>query len=166
VREEPKSIRLGETGVSCATVPIVEALLGCRGTAVHALHGQWKEHLFSAESVTKGEDGRFTAIFLAPQMRLATIALTPPHTISFNRTRSIPAAFEPEYALFDLAVVNLSAKALRLALGPGFSVTENEAERVVSAAGVPIAVRMALPDGSIRYENRALDYAYTLKEVH
>ena len=165
VREEPKTIRLGETGVSCAIAPLVEALLAQRGTAVHAIQGNWKDHAFVAESVTKGEEGRFTAIFLAPQMRLATITLTPPHTITFDRARSIPSAFEPEYALFDLAVINLPPDVLRRVLGGGFVVAVRGDVREVSAGGTPIAVRTALPDGTVRYENKALDYTYTLKEV-
>ncbi len=165
VREEPKAIRLGEMGVSCAIAPLAEALLAQRGTAIHAIQGNWKEHAFVAESVTKGEEGRFTAIFLAPQMRLATITLTPPHTITFDRARSIPSAFEPEYALFDLAFINLPPDVLRRALGSGFAVAVRGDVREVSAGGTPIAVRTALPDGTVRYENKALDYTYTLKEV-
>jgi len=166
VREEPKTIRLGETGVSCAIAPLAEALLTQRGTVIHAIQGNWKDHTFVGESVTKGEEGRFTAIFLAPQMRLATIVLTPPHTITFDRARSIPSAFEPEYALFDLAVINLPPDVLRRVLGSGFAVAVRDDVREVSAGGTPIAVRTALPDGTVRYENKALDYTYTLKEVH
>lgn len=165
VREDPRTIRLGDSGVACATTPLVKELLAIRGTSVHAVQGSWKDHVFSAESVTKGEDGRFTAIFLAPHMRLATITLTPPHTITFDRARRIPSAFEPEYALFDLAVVNLPADRLRLALGASFTVSEADDRRTISAAGRPIAVRTALPDGTVRYENLPLGYAYVLKEV-
>jgi hypothetical protein len=165
VREDPQAIRLGESGVRCAMTPIVEALLAQRGTAVHAIQGNWKDHAFVAERVTKGEEGRFTAIFLAPQMRLATITLTPPHTITFDRARSIPSAFEPEYALFDLAVINLPPDVLRRVLGGGFVVAVRGDVREVSAGGTLIAVRTSLPDGTVRYENKALDYTYTLKEV-
>ena len=165
VREDPRTIRLGENGVRCAMTPLVEALLEQRGTAIHAIQGCWKDHSFVAESVTKGEADRFTAIFLAPQMRLATITLTPPHTIAFERARSIPSAFEPEYALFDLAVVNLPPDRLRRALGKGFAVEERADTRTISAGGETIAVRTALPEGTVRYENKALDYTYTLKEI-
>lgn len=165
VREEPRSIRLGEAGVSCATAPLAEALLARRGSAIHSVQGSWKDHVFAAECVVKCDPGRFTAIFLAPQMRLATLTVTPPHVITFERARQIPSAFEPEYALFDLAVVNLQADELRRALGDMFDVVERGGTRVVSAAGEQVAVRIALPDGSVRYENITLGYSYTLKEI-
>ncbi len=113
----------------------------------------------------KGIPGRFTAIFLAPQMRLATLVVTPPHTLSFDRARQKPDAFEPEYAIFDLAVVNLSAESLRRALGDPFTVVDRDGKRTVSADGSPVAVRTALPDGSVRYENLSLEYTHVLREV-
>ena len=87
------------------------------------------------------------------------------YVITFERARQIPSAFEPEYALFDLAVVNLQADELRRALGDMFDVVERGGTRVVSAAGEQVAVRIALPDGSVRYENITLGYSYTLKEI-
>ena len=165
VREEPKTILLGDSGVPCAAAPLAAALLAQRGTAIHAIQGSWRDHVFAAECVTKATPASFTAVFLAPQMRLATLTITPPHTIAFDRARAIPAAFEPEYALFDLAVVNLPTDALRPALGTPFTVDELPGVRTVSAAGAPLAVRTLLPDGTVRYENLALGYTYTLKEV-
>ena len=165
VREQPHEIRLGEAGVRIAAAPLVEALLEFRGTAVQSVQGSWKDRVFAAECVVKGEPGRFTAIFLASQMRLATLAVTPPHTLSFDRARQVPDAFEPEYAVFDLAVVNLPAETLRRALGDPFTVVERNGRRTVSADGSVVAVRTMLPDGSVRYENAVLEYAYVLKEV-
>ena len=165
VREEPLSISLGETGVRCAMAPLAEALLKRRGTVVQSIQGSRKESVFSAECVMKCESDRFTAIFLAPQMRLATLTITPPHTLTFDRARQIPAAFEPEYALFDLAVVNLPTADLKRSLGEDLYVTENGATRTVFAAGVAIAVRTMLPDGSVRYENIPLEYSYTVREL-
>ena len=165
VREEPLSIRLGETGVRCAAAPLAEALLKRRGTVVQSIQGSRKENVFSAECVMKGEKDRFTAIFLAPQMRLATLTITPPHTLTFDRARQIPDAFEPEYALFDLAVVNLPIEDLKRSLGDGMSVVERDGVRTIYAAGVPVAVRTMLHDGSIRYKNIPLEYSYTVKEL-
>ena len=165
VRDEPNVIRLGESGVRCAAAPLAEALLERRGTTIHAISGSWRDRTFAAECVIKAVPESFTAIFLAPQMRLATLTVTPPHTLTFDRARQLPGAFEPEYALFDLAVVNLSAASLRNALGDDFTVVESGVRRTVSAAGVPLAVRTLQPDGAVRYENLALEYTYTLKEV-
>ena len=165
VREQPHEIRLGEDGARLAAAPLAEALLEYRGTAIQSVQGRWKDREFSAECVVKGIPGRFTAIFLAPQMRLATLVITPPRTLSFDRARQIPDAFEPEYAVFDLAVVNLSAESLRRALGEPFTVVERDGKRTVSAAGSPLAVRTVLPDGSVRYENVSLEYTFVLKEV-
>ena len=165
VRDEPKAIRIGAAGVCCAVAPLAEALLERRGVTVHAIQGTWRDHVFAAECVTKGEPGSFTAIFLAPQMRLATLTVTPPHKLTFDRAHQIPTAFEPEYALFDLSVVNLPSDVLRRALGADFTVVETATKRTVSSAGVTLAVRTLLADGTVHYENLALGYAYTLKEV-
>ena len=113
----------------------------------------------------KGESDRFTAIFLAPQMRLATLTITPPHTLTFDRARQIPEAFAPEYALFDLAMVNLPTAELRRALDDGMTIVEHDRTRTVFAAGVAVAVRTLLPDGSIRYENIPLEYSYVVKKL-
>lgn len=165
VREEPQSIRLGETGVRCAVAPLAEALLKRRGTLVQSIQGSRKENVFSAECVMKGESDRFTAIFLAPQMRLATLTITSPHTLTFDRARQIPEAFAPEYALFDLAMVNLPTAELRRALDDGMTIVEHGRARTVFAAGVAVAVRTLLPDGSIRYENIPLEYSYVVKKL-
>lgn len=166
VREDPHVIALGETGVKCATAPLVSALLERRGVTAQALSGHWKERVFTAECVLKGEDDRFTAVFLAPHMRLATLTLTPPHTVSFERARQIPAAFEPEYLLFDLAVVNLSADRLRRALGGAFRVEERGNVRRVCAGGREVAVFARESDGRSVYENHVFEYGYTIKEMH
>lgn len=165
VREEPETIRVGEAGLPCAMAPLAEALLAQHGTTVSAVNGNWKDHVFSAECVLKGEEGRFTVVFLAPQMRLATLTITPPHTITFERARALPAAFEPEYALFDIAVVNLPANVLRKSLGTSFVVSETGATRTVLAHGVPVARRQKMPNGLVHYDNLSLGYSYDLKEV-
>ena len=165
VRDEPKAIRVGESGVSCAAAPLAEALLKQRGTIVSALNGSWKDHVFSAECVVRGEEDKFTAVFLAPHMRLATLTLTPPHTVTLERARSVPAAFEPEYALFDLAVVHLPTIALKQALGGDFVVAETATTRTVSTRGQTVARRQKLPNGLTRYENLSLGYSYDLKEI-
>lgn len=165
VRESPREIVMGETGVKCATTSLVKALMTKRGVVVQAISGHWKSRVFTAECVLKGEDACFTAIFLAPHMRLATLKLTPPHTIAFERAREIPSAFEPEYLLFDLAVVNLPLDVLRGALGGRFRVEENRLGRRVYLGSREVASLVREDDGRMTYENRMYDYGYSVKEV-
>ena len=77
VREAPQPVRVAD-GVTIDSAPLVEALLARTGTVVQAVNGSWKENAFAAEVVMKGDGRQLTAIFLAPQMRLATITLTRP----------------------------------------------------------------------------------------
>ena len=101
VRETPERVRVAD-GVQLETTPLVEALLGFKGTRVQAANGAWKDQVFSAQCVLKGDGEMLTAVFLAPQLRLLTITLTKPHTVTCERAAQIPRAFEPEYALADL----------------------------------------------------------------
>ena len=115
VREKPESVRVAD-GVQLATTSLVEALLGFKGTRVQAANGAWKDQVFSAQCVLNGDGEKLTAVFLAPQLRLLTITLTKPHTITCERAPQVPRAFEPEYALADLAYVNLDTETLRRAV--------------------------------------------------
>ena len=54
VRENPVSVRVAD-GVQLETAPLVEALLKFRGTRVQAANGSWKDQVFSAQCVLKGD---------------------------------------------------------------------------------------------------------------
>jgi len=164
VRDEPRPVRIAD-GVMLDSVPLVEALLARTGTVVQAVSGSWKENAFSAEVVMKGDGQRFTAIFLAPQMRLATISLTLPRTIRFERAAQIPRMFEPEYALADLAIVNLDAATLRRAVAPALRVEDDGATRRVFAGETPVADLVTNPDATRTFRNLVHGYTYTLKTI-
>lgn len=148
---------------------LTEALLDLKGTRVQGVAGNWKENVFSAEFVMKGDGDKLTVAVLAPAMRLATITLSRPHALRYERARRIPAAFEPEYVLFDLAVVNLETAALSRALGDGFKVFDDGANRVVSIrsgakAGESQSIAMLVRngDGTMRFVNLKHSYEYTI----
>ena len=67
VRETPERVRVAD-GVQLETTPLVEALLGFKGTRVQAANGAWKDQVFSAQCVLKGDGEKLTAVFLAPQL--------------------------------------------------------------------------------------------------
>ena len=104
-------------------------------------------------------------MFLAPQMRLATIVLTRPHAIRFERAAQIPRMFEPEYALADLAFVNLEAETLRRAVAPALSVEDDGTVRRILAGKTPVADLTRNPDGTTTFRNLVHGYTYTLKTV-
>lgn len=146
--------------------PLAEALLARTGTVVQAISGSWKDRNFTAECVRKSDGRTMTAIFLAPTMRLATIRIDAPHTLSYTRAPQIPKAFVPEYALFDLALVNLDMATLASALGPSLSIVEKGNSREITANGIPVATLMRNPDGTLRLKNHIRGYSYTLKPLH
>ncbi len=164
VRDAPRPVRLAD-GVQIDSTPLVEALLAQTGTVAQALNGSWKENAFAAEVVMKGDGQTFTAVFLAPQMRLATITLTRPRTIRYERAAQIPRMFEPEYALADLAFVNLPAPALRSALGPALRVEDDGATRRSLAGATPVAELTTHPDGTRTFRNLIHKYEYTLRHI-
>ena len=164
VRDAPLPVRVAE-GVTIASAPLVEALLARTGTVVQAVSGSWKENAFSAEVVMKGDGRMLTAVFLAPQMRLATITLTSPHTIRFERAAQIPRMFEPEYALADLAIVNLDAPSLRRAVAPALRVEDDGATRHIFAGETPVAELATNPDSTRTFRNLVHGYTYTLKTI-
>ena len=164
VRDAPQPVRVAN-GVQIDPAPLVEALLARTGTVVQAVNGSWKENAFAAEVVMKGDGQTFTAVFLAPQMRLATITLTRPHGIRYERAAQIPRLFEPEYALVDLAFVNLDASTLRRALGPALRVDDDGSVRRIFASETPVADLAANPDGTRTFRNLVHGYTYTLKTV-
>lgn len=146
------------------TAPLAEALLDVKGVRAQAIEGAWKDNAFAAEVVMKGDGDRFTAVFLAPQMRLATLTLSRPHSIRFERAPQIPRSFEPEYLLADLAFINLETDVLRQALGAGASLSDDgRVRRVSSADGSPIAELARSGDGSLRYRNLVYGYDYAIR---
>ena len=164
VRDAPLPVRVADGAIIDST-PFVEALLARTGTTVQAVSGTWKENAFAAEVVMKGDGEKFTAVFLAPQMRLATIVLTRPHAIRFERAAQIPRMFEPEYALADLAFVNLDAETLRRAVAPALAVEDDGTVRRILAGKTPVADLTRNPDGTTTFRNLVHGYTYTLKTV-
>lgn len=168
VRDTPKPVAVS-SGVSLETTDLTEALLDIKGTVVQGVAGSWKDNAFSAEFVMKGDGEKLTVAVLAPAMRLATITLTRPHSIRYERARRIPAAFEPEYVLFDLAIVNLETSVLSRVLGPGFSVTDDGTNRVVSlkcgdgpGKSPSVATLVRNGDGTMKFVNLRHSYEYTI----
>ena len=151
VREEP------------GNVAVVEALLDeVRGTEIRVVNGAWKDEAFTAECVVKGDGERLTAVLLAPHMRLATLTLERPHTVRWERAPQIPSVLDPEYVLFDLALVRLPTDALAKALGGEYRVDETKdgkRRRVVDARdGRLHSVRQILPGGGIYFRNAKYGY--------
>ena len=164
VRETPAPVRVAD-GALLDTTPLVEALLGLKGARVHAANGSWKDRVFSAQCVLKGDGETLKAVFLAPQLRLLTITLTKPHTITCERATQVPRAFEPEYALADLAYVNLDAETLRRAVAPVLRVEDDGTTRRICAGDAPVAEVVRRANGDVDFRNLRYGYSYTLRPV-
>lgn len=164
VRFEPEAVRIMEQ-VSLPTAPLAKALLELKGTRVQALNGAWKDHAFSAQCVLKGDGEMLKAVFLAPQMRLATLTLTRPHAIEFERAPQIPQSFEPEYALADLAFVNLETSALRRAVEPVLQVDDDGSKRIIRAGASVVAELTRKPGGNLFFRNLQWGYEYELHPI-
>ena len=158
VRENPENAALAEA-----------LLTHVKGTQVQTVEGAWKDEAFAAECVLKGEDGRFTAVLLAPQMRLATLTVERPHTLRWERAPQVPAALDPEYVLFNLALVCLPTEALSRTLGDGYRVTETlDGKRrcvVDVKQGRLHSVRQVVPDGGCYFRNSPYGYEFTVRSV-
>ncbi|MGN0846920.1 MAG: DUF3261 domain-containing protein [Kiritimatiellia bacterium] len=164
VRETPRAVHMGAARVE--TAALVEALRTWRGTSVQAVNGAWRDQTFQAQCVMKGDGETLTVVFLAPQLRLVTITVTKPHTITCERAPQIPSAFEPEYALADLAFVNLDAATLRRAVGAALTVAEDGAtRRIATPTGEGVAEVTRAADGTLRFRNLLHGYAYELKTI-
>lgn len=151
-------------------VPVAEALLaGVKGTTVQSVSGAWKDEAFAAQCVLKGDGNRFTAVLLAPQMRLATLVIEKPHVIRWERAPQLPASLDPEYVIFDLALMLLPTPELSKALGVDYKVAETAdgKRRSVSDAksGDLRSVRQILPDGDVYFRNAVYGYEFTVKTV-
>ena len=164
VRENPAHVRVAD-GALLDTTPLVEALLGFKGTRVQAANGAWKDQVFSAQCVLKGDGETLTAVFLAPQLRLLTITLTKPHTITCERASQVPRAFEPEYALADLAYVNLDVDTLRRAVAPVLRVEDDGLTRRIKAGDALVAEIVRRANGDVDFRNARYGYSYTMRPV-
>ena len=164
VRENPAPVRVAD-GVLLDTAPLVEALVGLKGTRVQAANGSWKDQVFSAQCVLKGDGEKLTAVFLAPQLRLLTITLTKPHTVTCERAPQVPRAFEPEYALADLGFVNLDVETLRRVVAPVLRVEDDGTTRRVFAGKTLVAEVVRRANGDIEFKNLRHGYSYTLRSI-
>lgn len=163
-REEPVTVSFGD--VELETTALVEALLAQKGTHVQAVNAQYKEDGFQAQCVRKSDGEKLTVVFLAPQMRLVTITVTKPHAIQYERAPQIPSVFEPEYALTDLAFVNLPVATLRKALGSALRVEETEdARQFWTPDGRLVAELRTDIDGARIYRNAVFGYLYQLSDL-
>lgn len=164
IRDEPQTVRMGDA--SLETIALVEALLEQKGTNVQSVNGSWHNNTFQAQCVMKGDGEKLTVIFLAPQMRLVTISVTKPHTIRYERAPRIPSSFEPEYALVDLAFVNLDAPKLRHAVGSVLHIDDDGTTRRIStAAGRVVAEVVRRGDDTCFFKNFLHGYEYELKVI-
>ena len=159
-RAQPLEVRYGND-IHFETVGLCEALLELEGTEVQSLAGSWKDNAFAAQVVRKRTPEKLTIIFLAPQMRLVTITLTPPHALRCERAPQIPAAFEPEYALVDMACINLETERLRKAL-PDLRIEDDGKKRGVFFKDTPLCELVRLEEGGLHYVNRLYGYEYTI----
>ena len=164
VRENPAPVRVAD-GTRLDTTPLVEALLAFKGTRVHAANGAWKDQVFSAQCVLKGDGETFKAVFLAPQLRLLTITLTKPHTITCERASQVPRVFEPEYALVDLAYVTLDTETLRRAVAPTLNVEDDGTTRRIKSGDTLVADVVRRANGDVDFRNVRYGYSYTLRSV-
>lgn len=165
VRERPAVVRFRSSAALDVT-PLVEALLDVKGTTVQSVEGAWQDRTFAAEVVMKGDGERTTIVFLAPQLRLATVTLTRPHALRFERAPQIPRSFEPEYLVADLAFINLPTDALRRVAGMGLSVVDDgTVRRIALPDDTPLAELTRSAAGELRYRNLVYGYDYVLKNI-
>ena len=158
VREEPRNVALGGA-----------LLWNVRGSEVQMVERAWKDEPFVAECVLKGDGEKFTAVLLAPHMRLATLTIERPHTLRWERAPQVPSALDPEYIIFDMALALLPTDVLSRSIGNGFRVTgtaDGKRRQVVDAGdGELHSIRQVLPDGSIYFRNARYSYEVTVKTV-
>ena len=149
---------------------VAKALLaGVKGVTVQSISGAWKDEAFTAECVLKGNGEKFTAVLLAPQMRLATLTIESPCSIRWERAPQLPSALDPEYVIFDLALVSLPTDTLAKALGKAYRVDETadgKRRTVFDLDGNRLqSIRQVHPDGSVYFRNMMYGYEFTMKTV-
>lgn len=163
-REAPMMVTM--KGVRLETTALVEALLAQKGTRIQAVGGSYRDEAFQANCVMKGDGEKLTVVFLTPVMRLATIMVSKPHALHCETAPQIPRAFEPEYALVDLAFVNLPAVTLRRCVEPVLRVEERDGVRRISSSdGNLVAELRNQADGSQAYRNVVFGYEYELRAL-
>ena len=95
--------------------------------------------------------------------------ITSPHTIRWERAPQLPASLDPEYVIFDLALVALQTSQLAKALGKDFRVEETPDGKRRSVVDVKRdelqSVRQVLPDGDVYFRNVRYGYEFTVKTV-
>ena len=95
-----------------------------------------------------------------------TITVTKPHAIRYERAPRIPSVFEPEYALADLAFVNLDAETLRRAVSPALRVVDDGVRRrIETSAGEGVAEVVRTASGTQTFKNLLHGYQYELKNI-
>ena len=75
VRETPVRVRVAD-GVSLDATPVVEALLGLKGTHIQAANGTWKDQVFSVQCVLKGDGEKLTAVLEPLEEKDLPVGLT------------------------------------------------------------------------------------------
>lgn len=159
VRDEPRRVDVAPDA-EAETAALAAALLAHeRGVTVESLEVTWKDKTFPAEMVVKGDGEKLTVVLLSPQMRLATLTLTVPHAMKWERAPQIPNAFAPEYAIADIAFVRLPVRLLSAALGAGFSVRDDGERRVILHNGRKIRELCRLEGGAFVYSNPIAGYS-------
>ena len=162
-RERPNDIRY-RNAAPVEMTALVEALLDLKGVCVQSVEGSWKDHAFAAQMVMKGNGEKTTLVFLAPQMRLATVTLTRPHALKFEHVPQIPQAFEPEYMLADFAFINLETDVLRRVCGSQLKIVDDGTRRTIALMdGTSLAELTHQTDGTMCYRNRIYGYEYVLQ---
>lgn len=165
--ERPAPIVVSLKGTQLETTALVEALMSETGTRIEAVNATYKNDAFQAQCVLKSDGEKLTVVFLAPQMRLVTITVTKPHAIRCEKAPQIPRLFEPEYALVDLAFINLPLAKLQAAVAPTLKVEETAGVRCIRRAsdGLVVAELRATAAGERQYRQLVFGYEYLLKEV-
>lgn len=165
--ERSAPIAVSLKGTRLETTALVEALMSETGTRIEAINAVYKNEAFQAQCVLKSDGEKLTVVFLAPQMRLVTITVTKPHAIWCEKAPQIPRLFEPEYALVDLAFINLPRTKLQAAVAPTLKVEEAGGVRCIRRAsdGLVVAELRTTAAGERRYRQAVFGYEYQLKEV-
>lgn len=164
VRERPLALRVADAQLD--STPLVEALLDQPGVFVQSVDASWNDRTFEAQCVRKCDGEKLTVIFLAPQMRLVTITVERPHLVRCERVAQIPRTFEPEYALADLAYVNLGTVTLQRCLAPALKVEDDgKTRRIVTMTGQTAIEITRHEDGGATLRNVEHGYTYTMRPL-
>ncbi len=163
VRECPNVVEFAPSS-PLDMAPMVAALIAdVRGTRVEHVSGCWNGSPLVADVVMKGDGETLSIVFLCQQMRMVTITLTRPNALRYERAPSVPAMFEPEYALADLGFTRLGVGALRGVCGGSLDVSDDGVHRRISLPGGRLVAEIErLADGSVSFRNHLHGYEYTI----